>query len=127
MTTSRKRIDRKRLEQLAEIGARRRKLRAEIAETDAEIDELLKPIYLDGWSWDQIADAAGMSMMTVSNRLRKQGVISGGHDDSGPYDQFTKADMRAKRYAEISAERRGKSKTTTGPPTVAPQEIEAAK
>lgn len=106
--TTRKRIDRKRLDQLAELGSRRRELRAELANVDTEIDPLLKGVYLEGWSWEQIADAAGMSLMTVSNRLRKQGVISGERDDAGPFDQFTKADLRTERAKKIASERRKK-------------------
>ncbi|SEB29044.1 hypothetical protein [Rhodococcus koreensis] len=106
--TTRKRIDRKRLDQLAEIGARRRELRAELAKVEADIDPLLKGVYLEGWSWDQIADASGLSLQTVSNRLRKQGVINGERDDSGPFDQFTKADLRTERAQKIASERRKK-------------------
>ena len=106
--TTRKRIDRKRLDQLAEIGRRRRELRAELAKSGCGDRPAPKGVYLEGWSWEQIADAAGMSMMTVSNRLRKQGVISGGHDDSGPFDQFTKADLRTERAQRIASERRKK-------------------
>ncbi|MEU2004540.1 hypothetical protein ACH47B_26415 [Rhodococcus sp. NPDC019627] len=125
MTTTRKRIDRKKLHALTELGERRTALRAELAAVEDEIDTYLKPVFLEGWSWDQISEASGMSLQTVSNRLKKQGAMDGGQSSGRPLDQFSKAELRSKRAAEITAaKRRGKKKTGT-PDTAAPHEIEA--
>ncbi len=103
VSTMRSMVSRRNIDALTELGNRRRALRAELEEVEAQIDKNLRKTYLEGWTWDELVQASSLTLQPLNNRLRKLGLLQPGVERSKDAARTRKAQVRKDRTATPKA------------------------